>query len=182
MKEFLSLAKERRTVYEFSSKEISQKDLAVIIECGRWAPSFSNSQPWRFVVVKDREKILKIMSSIFYGAFHSPPTIIVLIVLPGEKIDEEIRGMARGKVGLTEAYLSLGCAATQMSLAATDLKIGSAILTPEKSFFEKEIGLKKKDLVPIVLALGYEDKKAFKKKRSREEIGKIALQERYGAN
>jgi len=29
--------------------------LRFILECARWAPSGENAQPWRFIVVRDKE-------------------------------------------------------------------------------------------------------------------------------
>lgn len=52
---FLGLAKERRTIRRFKSDPVSDEDVAKIIEAARWAPSGYNSQPWEFVVVKDKK-------------------------------------------------------------------------------------------------------------------------------
>ncbi|WP_395697734.1 nitroreductase family protein [Methylocella sp.] len=39
---------ERWSPRAFSGEEIPQKDLAILFEAARWAPSSYNSQPWRF--------------------------------------------------------------------------------------------------------------------------------------
>ncbi|HHY97450.1 MAG TPA: nitroreductase [Firmicutes bacterium] len=46
----------RRSVRRFRPEDISDEDLAKIIEAGRMAPSAANRQPWRFVIVRDPEK------------------------------------------------------------------------------------------------------------------------------
>lgn len=55
--DFLSLAKKRKTTYEFSDKLVNDSDIVKILEAGRWAPSCTNTQPWHFIVVKDKKKI-----------------------------------------------------------------------------------------------------------------------------
>lgn len=37
----------------FQEDPIPEGDLQKILEAGRWAPSYANSQPWKFVVVRD---------------------------------------------------------------------------------------------------------------------------------
>lgn len=42
--------RERYSTVTFSSKEIEESKLAMLIEAARWAPSAFNEQPWRFIV------------------------------------------------------------------------------------------------------------------------------------
>ncbi len=54
--ELLRVIRGRRSVLRFEPDPIPDEDLQAILEAGRWAPSFANSQPWAFVVVRDAEK------------------------------------------------------------------------------------------------------------------------------
>lgn len=45
----------RKSVREFSEKEISKSDLELIVRAGMAAPSARNLQPWAFVIITDRE-------------------------------------------------------------------------------------------------------------------------------
>ncbi|MEM3040659.1 MAG: nitroreductase family protein [Nitrososphaerota archaeon] len=45
----------RRSVKKFSSKKVPENILRRLLEAAIWAPSAHNAQPWRFVVVTDRE-------------------------------------------------------------------------------------------------------------------------------
>jgi len=49
----LDIIKNRRSVKEYSSKEVSEEVLSRILEAGKWAPSAHNAQPWRFIVIRD---------------------------------------------------------------------------------------------------------------------------------
>lgn len=53
MTDLLELLRGRRSVLRFKSDPVSESDLEKILEAGRWAPSYANSQPWKFVVVRD---------------------------------------------------------------------------------------------------------------------------------
>lgn len=52
---FKQLVMERRSCRAFNPDEVSQDQLAAILEAGCWAPSPLNLQPWEFIVVTDGE-------------------------------------------------------------------------------------------------------------------------------
>jgi nitroreductase len=54
MNEVLNAIKNRRTVRKFKPDSVDDGKLQMILEAGKWAPSFSNLQPWRFIVVRDQ--------------------------------------------------------------------------------------------------------------------------------
>ncbi|WP_409346820.1 nitroreductase family protein [Paenibacillus sp. MBLB4367] len=41
----------------YSNREVSDEALFTVLEAGRWAPSSSNLQPWRFVIAKTEEQL-----------------------------------------------------------------------------------------------------------------------------
>jgi coenzyme F420-0:L-glutamate ligase/coenzyme F420-1:gamma-L-glutamate ligase len=51
----LEMMKSRKSIRKYSSRRISQEVLSSILEAVRWAPSAHNSQPWRFIVIQDRD-------------------------------------------------------------------------------------------------------------------------------
>ncbi len=49
--------KNRRSIRKYKPDPIPRDTLERLMEAARWAPSGENAQPWRFVIVEDREKI-----------------------------------------------------------------------------------------------------------------------------
>lgn len=47
---------ERRSIRKYKSSDISSSDLLQILEASRLAPSGSNTQPWRFIIIRDEDK------------------------------------------------------------------------------------------------------------------------------
>ena len=47
----LKLIKSRRSIRNFIYKKIDNETIGAILECGRWAPSGRNSQPWKVSIV-----------------------------------------------------------------------------------------------------------------------------------
>jgi nitroreductase len=62
----LKAIQDRRSVREFTTEPVSDRDLDLILEAARQAPSGENAQPWRFIVVKD-EDMRKKMGAIAGG-------------------------------------------------------------------------------------------------------------------
>jgi nitroreductase len=61
----LQIIKKRRSVRVYKTGKVTGKELETILEAARWAPSGANTQPWEFVVTRDREK-MKRVREIFY--------------------------------------------------------------------------------------------------------------------
>ena len=51
----LQAIKGRRSVLRFKPDPVPEEVLKLILEAGRWAPSYANSQPWTFIVIRDEE-------------------------------------------------------------------------------------------------------------------------------
>ena len=51
--EILKAIRERRSVHRFKPGPVEDEKIRAILEAGRWAPSWTNTQPWEFIVVRD---------------------------------------------------------------------------------------------------------------------------------
>jgi nitroreductase len=115
MNEVLKAIKNRRTVRRFKPNPIDEEMLQTILDAGRWAPSFSNLQPWRFIVIKDQglksalDKAAK--ESVLHLGINEAPVVILVCV------DRRIDPLHA---------IEAGAAATQnMTLAAHSLGLGT---------------------------------------------------------
>jgi nitroreductase len=62
----LQIIRKRRSVRVYKMGKVTDKQLEAILEAARWAPSGANTQPWEFVVTRDRQK-MKRAREIFYN-------------------------------------------------------------------------------------------------------------------
>jgi nitroreductase len=53
--QFYDVIRRRRSVRKFKPDVVDNEIVKRILEAGMWAPSAGNMQPWRFIVVQDRE-------------------------------------------------------------------------------------------------------------------------------
>jgi len=56
----IDIIKTRRCVREYLDKDISDGDISFLIDCAGYAPSGLNMQPWAFLVIKNKDKILQL--------------------------------------------------------------------------------------------------------------------------
>lgn len=52
--------KNRRSIRKYEPREISEEILEIVLEGATWAPSAHNTQPWRFIVIKNSVLKLKL--------------------------------------------------------------------------------------------------------------------------
>lgn len=114
---YLDLLNSRYSVRSFSSKQLSDEELAAILEAARTSPSACNNQPVRICVVQGAEGLAKVdeCSRCRYGA----PT--VLIVAFDTKVSAKGGGNESGDFGTIDASIAL----TNMANAACALGLGS---------------------------------------------------------
>src|SRR5258708_7736564 len=70
--------KERRATPSFEDVPIHSADLEKIIRAGLEAPSGYNLQPWRFVVVRDREQKKKLRQAAFGQAKVEEASVVIV--------------------------------------------------------------------------------------------------------
>ncbi|HWP59121.1 MAG TPA: nitroreductase family protein [Candidatus Acidoferrales bacterium] len=56
----LDVMRKRRSVRVYRRGKVTDEQLRTILEAARWAPSGANTQPWEFVVTRDRAKMRKV--------------------------------------------------------------------------------------------------------------------------
>jgi nitroreductase len=105
-----------RQIRDFADRAVSPAELDAIVDVARWSGSSGNSQPWRFIVVRDRDTIRRLAEAAMpqTRALRTAPAAIA-IVLPDEA------GKAVGN-----AY-DEGRAAERILIAASTLGLGAGI-------------------------------------------------------
>lgn len=190
-KNFLALTKARKTAYEFGPQKVSKKNILTILEAARWAPSCGNSQPWHFIVVRNKKTIRQLVDTTHYvhaPFIHPLPPIIIAFVLPSEDLlhdraPQEFPHCCKDSTCTqhqNELELCFSMAVFSSTLAATDLGINSCILTPKQDLASQILKTKKNGVVRLLVGLGYEKKNAFQKDRIRDNLQNLISYERYG--
>jgi nitroreductase len=139
----LDFIKERRSIRAFQDKQIPEKEIEMILEAGRWAPSASNRQPWEFIVIKDKDILKKIARVTGYGWFIGEASFAVAIV-----------GKPRRSQNWYVVDTSL--VSMNMMLMAWSLGIGTCwIGSMNKERAKELLDLRRMDYLLTVLPFGY---------------------------
>ncbi|MHA1477305.1 MAG: nitroreductase family protein [Promethearchaeota archaeon] len=141
--EFLAFLKDRRSIRSYLDKKISDKEVEMILEAGRWTPSASNKQPWEFLVIRNKEILREISKKAFYGRHIKRAPLAIAIV---------------GKIKLNPNYYiqDTSLASMNMMLMAWSLGIGTCWTGALKRDAVKELlGLEENDYLLTILPMGY---------------------------
>ena len=141
--EFLAFLKERRSIRIYLDKAISEKEIEMILEAGRWTPSASNKQPWEFLVIKNKEILIEISKKAYYGKHIKKAPLAIAIV---------------GKIKENPNYYiqDTSLASMNMMLMAWSLGIGTCWTGALKRDAVKEmLGLEENDYLLTILPMGY---------------------------
>jgi nitroreductase len=136
----------RRNVRSFEDRPVPDDHLDEILEAGRRSPSSQNWQPWDFVVVTDRDQLVR-LSQVWQGAGHvaGSAATIVLIASPPEQ--ERRRGTL---------YYDLGQVTMSMMIAAAGLGIGSCHSSVgDQDMARSVLGVPPEKFCPYMISLGY---------------------------
>ena len=137
--------KKRRSIRNYTGKEISKEIIEEIVYCGCLAATANNIQPCEFIIIKDKEMLNRISDITDYGKFTSDSDTCVIVLSQD-----------------TKYYLEDGSAATQNILvAARAYDIGSCWIAGDKKHYCSKI----KELLDVpdtfklisIISLGYTD-------------------------
>lgn len=69
----------RRSIRKFQAKHVPKEMISAVLECGRWAPSGVNYQPWRVFVVSNPQLKAKVARCSKYTAvIEGAPHVFVI--------------------------------------------------------------------------------------------------------
>ncbi len=138
----------RRSIRNYQDREVEEDKLFKILEAARQAPSASNRQEWRFVVVRDKVTRLKLCQAAKGQGFVNEAPVVIACCA---QTDNHIM-----TCGQACYVIDLAIAIDHMSLAAVELGLGSCWIG---AFHEKEVkkilDIPQEIRVVEMLALGY---------------------------
>ena len=131
MKSFMEIVQGRRSVRKYEEKSVPEETLNRVLESVRWSPSWSNTQCWEIINVRDPELRKQVQACLppkgnpAYKAIVSAP---VLLVLCGKlKRSGCYQEMETTKFGDWMLF-DLGIAAQTLCLTAWHYGLGTVIV------------------------------------------------------
>ncbi|MGM0471441.1 MAG: nitroreductase family protein [Bacillota bacterium] len=161
---FLELARERYSIRNYKSKEVEEEKLLKILEAGRLAPTATNSQPQRLVVVQKEERLNKLKKG---AKIYDAPLAIIVCA------DHE-ETWKRPYDNMDTADIDASIVTDHMMLEATELDLGSVWIC----YFDPEIIREEfnipENIEPInILAIGYPGDEVSAPDKDRKPLDEI---------
>ena len=175
MRSFIDLAKSRQSTRSFIPVPVERNLMESCLEAARLAPSASNSQPWFFWIVDNREQVVELASKAFSGIYSInsfAKNASALIVVSTEK-SKFVTRTAQQLQGVKYNLIDIGIVCDHLTLQAEDLGLSSCWIGwfNEKQV-KKMLKLPGNSKVNIIIALGYaaDENKRKKVRKSLESI------------
>ncbi len=152
--EFFEVVETRRSVRKFKPDLVPREFLRKLLEAGRLAPSGSNIQPWRFVVIDD-PAVLDMVRKVSPGYYGVTP-LAILLCSDREKAYKVGGRAARDYLSIVDCAMAAG----YMLLAAQALGLGGCCVRSFSAPAVKEILDIPEGVEPeLILALGYPEER-----------------------
>ena len=183
--EVLEAIKTRRSVRKYKATPIDDKTLQLVLEAACWAPSWANTQCWRFIVVRDsnikvelaqalRGKVSDVPNAAT-DAIRNAPVVIVACAELGKS------GHFEGKPATDKDdwyMFDVALAMQNLALAAHSLGLGTVYVG---NFDAKKVASILKVppgfCVVAITPLGYPDQEP--KTRPRRELSQTVFYDKY---
>lgn len=164
--DILEAIRKRRSIRNYKDLDVEKEKISKILEAARLAPSASNRQEWRFVVVKDREKRKKLAEAAKNQKFVEEAPVVIACCA---ETDNHL--MSCGQLCYP---IDVAIAIEHAALAAVEEGLGTCWVG---AFYEDKVKqiLQIPDEIRVVelLTLGYYEKEpALKERLSLKDIVK----------
>lgn len=170
--EFAQLVRKRQSDRKYTPEPVAREDVIRCLEAARLAPSACNSQPWKFIVVDDRAKLMEMAdAAIGLGMNKFTVQVPVLVAVVQENMNLSAKA---GSIVKSKDYsmMDLGIAVEHFCLQAAELGLGTCIMGwfDEKKV-KKLLGVPRSRRVQLLISLGHPDTPAREKiRKPLEEI------------
>jgi nitroreductase len=192
--ELFEAIKNRRSVRRLKADPIDDTQIEAILEAGRWAPSWANTQCWRFVVVRDAKIKAQLASTLMtvklpdreipnpaLNAVNIAPVVIVVCAQTG------IAGVKHGVSQLEYAtdkgdwfMFDAALAIENMLLAVHGLGLGAVIIGAfDAPKAEKILNVPKGYRAVALFSIGVPEQPG--KAPPRKELTEITIKDKFGS-
>jgi len=180
--DLMQAIKERRSVRKFKPDPVGDELLRTILEAGRWAPSWANTQCWRFIVIRDSAIKASLAQTRGKGnpageAIRNAPITIAICGVLRES------GFYKGEAPTEKGdwyMFDTALAAQNMMLTAYSLGLGTvAVGLFDAQKVSQILDMPENISVVLLMPLGYPDEEP--KNPGRKELPQLLSYDKYSA-
>ncbi len=179
--EVLEAIKTRRSIRKYKTTPVDDKTLELVLEAARLAPSWGNTQCWRFIVVRDSNIKTQLASTLretnpaFESIRNAPIVIVACAELEKSGYYNKIPSTDKGDWYMFDVALAM----QNLVLAAHSL----GLATVHVGYFDAKkaasiLGVPEGFCVVEMTPLGYPDQ--VRDARPRKELSEIVFYDKFG--
>jgi nitroreductase len=154
--EFKDVIMARSSVRSYRDTPVEEEKITYVLDCARRAPSWANSQCWRFIVLTEKERITSVAKEtlVFNHWLKNAPVLIVACA------DPSVSGTRNG---INYYSVDVAIALEHLVLAAADVGLGTCWIGGfDESKIKEELEIPKRIRVVALTPLGYPaERKSF---------------------
>ncbi len=146
--EFAEIIKARISIRGYSDKPVEDEKITYVLDCARRAPSWENTQCWRFIVITNKDTITALTkTNLFNPWLKTAPVVIVACADPTDS----------GTHNSIDYYtVDVAIAMEHLILAATDAGLGTCWVNGfDEEKIKKLLEIPKRIRVIALTPLGY---------------------------
>jgi len=166
----LSLIKQRRSIRIFQDRKVEKTKIDQIVQAALLSPSSKNNNPWKFILVDDKELLVELSDAKEDGSqFLAKAPLAVVLLADPEQSDVWIEDTS--------------IATTLLIMAAQDLDLGSCWIqirerkhserVSSEEFIKNLLGIPKNLRVLCMVAIGYPCEEKTEKKIEERKLDEV---------
>jgi len=155
---FNKLILARQSVRRYAEKPVEPEKLTLCLEAARLAPSASNSQPWKFIIVDKEPLRTEVAKATFsdiklINKFTVQAPVLVVIVMEKAKLITRLAMLVKKKEW---PLIDIGITAEHFCLQAAELGLGTCMIGWfEEEKIKKLLQMPADKSIGLVISVGY---------------------------
>ncbi len=180
--DIMDAIKTRRSVRKFKDDDVPDEVLAELFEAARWAPSWANTQCWRFIVIRNKDVKERLAGTLTpknpaLKAMTAAPVIIVSCAEKG------VSGFYRSDAVTSHGdwlMFDVALSVQNLMLAAHSMGLGTVQVGAfNVESVDKILGLPDNIAVLTMVPIGYPATEGGSR-TPRKELSEMVFREKYG--
>ncbi len=141
--------RKRCSVRQFKDIIIQDDILHRILEAARWSPSPFNTQPWEFIIIKDKKMLSAISKFARYSGYLAEAPMAIAVIVP------PVNSKFSWVENIGETRFAASMAVQNMMLSAWEMGIGTCWVSIERDKVAEILNVPNTHFVLTVIPLGH---------------------------
>jgi nitroreductase len=180
--DFFQLIAARQSVRSYADRPVEETKLTQLIEVVRLAPSASNGQPWKLILVNEPQLKDKVARATFsplvaFNKFAVQAPLLAVLVIEPTRLITQIGAHLKDR---EFSLIDIGIAAEHFCLQATELGLGTCMLGWfDEAAIKQLLHIPAARRIGLVITVGYAADETLVREKKRKSYAEMSSYNRY---